>query len=213
MAKFKSEADAKSKAKAAEFQQKADVLQKSIMDSAQHIWLAGMGAFNRAQSEGTKLFERLVREGLDIEKRARSTAGDRVETVRAEVETRVGQARGRAADSWDRLEKIFEDRVAGALNRLGVPSSEDLRDLNRRVADLAGELRSRSARSGTKAAPRTSTAKATAKKRPARKSTSKTATTKASAAKSSARKAAPRKSTRKTPAKKAAAKSAASAAK
>ena len=50
---------------------------KSITESAQQIWLAGMGAFNRAQSEGSKLFETLVRDGLSLEQTARKFAGHR----------------------------------------------------------------------------------------------------------------------------------------
>jgi hypothetical protein len=38
-------------------QAQADRLGKSITESAQQIWLAGMGAFNRAQAEGAKTVE------------------------------------------------------------------------------------------------------------------------------------------------------------
>ena len=75
-------------------------------ESAQHIWLAGMGAFNRAQSEGSKLFETLVRDGLSLEQTARKFAGSRAGVVRDAVEGRVDQARERAADTWDKLETV-----------------------------------------------------------------------------------------------------------
>jgi poly(hydroxyalkanoate) granule-associated protein len=114
---------------------------KSITESAQHIWLAGMGAFNRAQSEGSKLFETLVRDGLSLEQTARKFAGSRAGVVRDAVEGRVDQARERASDTWDKLEKVFEERVQRALIKLGVPGRDDLNALTQRVERLTAELR------------------------------------------------------------------------
>jgi poly(hydroxyalkanoate) granule-associated protein len=136
MAKLKSSAKAKpASAKAAEG------APKSIMDSAQQIWLAGMGAFNRAQEEGTKLFETLVKEGSTLEQKTRKLATGKVDAVRDAVENRVGAVKERAADTWDRLEKVFEDRVQRALTRLGVPGRDDLQTLIARVDTLNAELR------------------------------------------------------------------------
>ncbi len=195
MAKFKSAAKGKSgaasapksKGPAEALQAKAEVLSRSIMDSAQHIWLAGMGAFNRAQGEGTKLFESLVKEGLNLEKRTRNIATDKVDAVRDAVESRVGQVKERAADTWDRLEKVFEDRVQRALVRLGVPGREDLQSLIQRVDQLNAELRKLGARSTAGSARKPATGK------PAARRATKPATTKAKPAKATkaAKKAAP----------------------
>ncbi|QNN69299.1 phasin family protein [Thermomonas carbonis] len=122
-------------------QDQAERLGKSITESAQQIWLAGMGAFNRAQAEGGKLFEGLVRDGLSLEQTARKLAGNRANVVRDVVEGRVGQARERAVDTWDKLEKVFEDRVQRALVKLGVPGRDDLNALTQRVERLTDELR------------------------------------------------------------------------
>lgn len=141
MAKFKKTASKKTTAKSAGSQAEAERLSKSLSESAQQIWLAGVGAFSRAQAEGTKLFEGLVKEGMGLEQTVRKFAGGRAEVVRDAVENRVGQARERATDTWDKLEKVFEDRVQRALVKLGVPSREDLNDLSDRVESLTAELR------------------------------------------------------------------------
>lgn len=145
MAKFKKTASKKTTArtasKSAGSQAEAERLSKSLSESAQQIWLAGVGAFSRAQAEGTKLFEGLVKEGMGLEQTVRKFAGGRAEVVRDAVENRVGQARERATDTWDKLEKVFEDRVQRALVKLGVPSREDLNDLSDRVETLTAELR------------------------------------------------------------------------
>ena len=158
-------------------QAQAERLSKTLSESAQQIWLAGMGAFNRAQAEGGKLFESLVRDGLSLEQTARSIAGNRANVVRDAVEGRVDQARERATDTWDKLEKVFEDRVQRALVKLGVPGRDDLNALTQRVERLTEELRKANGGSAPKApkaprkpaapkpakAPRTAAAPAAAK--------------------------------------------------
>lgn len=159
MAKLKSTARAKPSAKPAE------AATRSIMDSAQQIWHAGMGAFNRAQEEGTKLFETLVKEGSSLEQKTRRLATGKVDAVRDAVENRVGAVKERAADTWDRLEKVFEDRVQRALTRLGVPGREDLQSLIQRVDSLNAELR----KLGGKPPARQAKAKPKAKAKPTSK--------------------------------------------
>lgn len=160
---------------------------KSITESAQQIWLAGMGAFNRAQAEGGKLFESLVRDGLSLEQTARKLAGNRATVVRDVVEGHVGQARERAVDTWDKLEKVFEDRVQRALVKLGVPGRDDLNALTNRVERLTEELRRANGGSAPRAAkaPRKRVAPAVAAPARAPRKAAK-------AAKSPARRAAPK---------------------
>ena len=124
---------------AGDLQARAEHLSRSLVESAQQIWMAGVGAFNRAQGEGSKLFEALVTEGMNIEKTTRKLAGGRVDAVRDAMEGHVGAVRGRASDTWDRLEKVFEDRVQRALNRLGVPGRDDLAELTARVDALSAK--------------------------------------------------------------------------
>lgn len=159
----------------------AERLGKSITESAQQIWLAGMGAFNRAQAEGGKLFESLVRDGLSLEQTARKFTGARADMVRDAVEGTVGQARERAADTWDKLEKVFEDRVQRALVKLGVPGRDDLNALTERVERLTAELRKANATPGT-AAPAKAARKPAAKKPVVRKAPAKKAAKRATKA-------------------------------
>ncbi|HLM53567.1 MAG TPA: phasin family protein [Pseudoxanthomonas sp.] len=163
MAKLKKSARKSSAASTPNLQRQAEQLSKNLSESAQQVWLAGVGAFGRAQAEGTRLFETLVKEGLSIEQVTRKAATGKVDAVRDAVESTVGQARERASDTWDRLEKVFEDRVQRALRRLEVPSREDLAALIERVDTLTNELR----KLGATAAPREPASKKAAKSTPA----------------------------------------------
>ncbi|MDJ0657501.1 MAG: phasin family protein [Xanthomonadales bacterium] len=144
----------------------------SIKDSASQIWLAGLGAFNRAQEEGEKIFETLVKEGLNIESKTRKLTSTRVNEVRGAVEGTVSQVQATANKSWDRLENIFEKRVARAMAGLGVPTAEEIRKLTKRVEELqkaVSDLGGKPAPRARKKAAKKKATKKVAKKTAARK--------------------------------------------
>lgn len=119
----------------------AEAASHNLIGTAQQIWAAGIGALARAQGEGTDMFDALVKKGMSLEAQTRKLANGKVDVVRASVEDRVENVREKATDTWDRMEKVFEDRVQRALTRLGVPTREDLAGLNKRVEALTAELR------------------------------------------------------------------------
>lgn len=114
---------------------------KSIMESAQQIWLAGLGAFAKAQEQGGAVFDTLLKEGSNIERTTRKLASGKVDNVRGAVENGVSQVRERTQETWDRLEQVFEDRVSRALAKLGVPGKKELDDLLKRVDELNRDVR------------------------------------------------------------------------
>jgi poly(hydroxyalkanoate) granule-associated protein len=142
---------------------------KSLMESAQQIWMAGLGAFGRAQEEGGKVFEGLVREGMSLEQKTRRFATGKVDVARDAVETTVAQVKERASDTWDRLEKVFEDRVSRALGKLGVPGRDEMQALIERVEDLNRAVRSLGGAPARRAAKRPA-GKRAGKGKPAKKS-------------------------------------------
>ena len=96
-----------------------------IRESATQIWLAGLGAFSKAQQEGVKMFEALVAEGEKFQERTKTVADERLAEVRE-----------KATGTWDKLEKVFEERVARALHTLNVPTRKDIDVLSKRVHEL-----------------------------------------------------------------------------
>jgi poly(hydroxyalkanoate) granule-associated protein len=114
---------------------------KAVMDSAQQIWLAGLGAFAKAQAEGGKLFDSLVKEGTALDAKTRKFTAARVNEARGNVEATLGQVRERSQETWDKLEKVFESRVSRALGSLGIPGQADLKRLEARVDALAREVK------------------------------------------------------------------------
>jgi len=110
-----------------------------VKDSAQQIWLAGLGAFAKAQEEGSKVFETLVKEGLGMQRKTQAAATEATSKM-ASMANMAGGLGARPAGAWDKLENIFEDRVAKALGRLGMPSAQDVAALLARVEALEAQL-------------------------------------------------------------------------
>ncbi len=110
---------------------------KQVMESAQQIWLAGLGAFSKAQNEGKKVFDTLVMQGEQIEKRTRNVAEATIETAKEQASKTFQMATGK----FDKLEQVFENRVHSSLNRLGVLTSKDVEALSKQVAELSEAVR------------------------------------------------------------------------
>ena len=160
-------------------------LPAAVKDSAQQIWLAGLAAFTKAQNEGGKVFETLAKEGLSIQRKTQAAAEEKITEATSKMANMATGITSKATGQWDKLENIFEERVAKALNKLGVPSSKDVDALIARIDELnknVQQLSAKAAASAKSGAPKTAAAK------PARKSAPK-------AAKPAAKRAATRKAT------------------
>ena len=123
------------KASSAESVKKANVAD-NIMGSANEIWLAGLGAFAKAQQEGVKIFNKLVDEGKGVEQVIKQSS----QTATKEVKSTVDKVKGKATKSWDKLENIFESRVEKTLHKLDIPTSEEISALLAKVEALATEV-------------------------------------------------------------------------
>ncbi|MBA3487639.1 MAG: phasin family protein [Lysobacter sp.] len=138
----------------AEVAAQAARLSRSVSDTAQQIWLAGVGAFARAQAESTKLFEGLVNEGLNLEKSAIKFADTQADVVRGAIGSGVDAAAERAAGTWEQLEAVVEGVARRALGRLGLPDQQEVAELRQRVDSLSAELDKRNSRRPAAAAER-----------------------------------------------------------
>jgi len=112
-------------------------LSQAILDSSHKIWLAGLGAFAKAQEGGAKVFDTLVQQGESLEAKTRAAAAGTADAARDAAKAKAKEMQAMAGGTWDKLEQVFENRVARALGRLGVYSSEDVKRLTERVAPLS----------------------------------------------------------------------------
>ncbi|PWF48549.1 phasin family protein [Massilia glaciei] len=153
-------------------------LASAVRTSASQIWQAGLGAFAKAQEEGGRVFNKLVKEGTDLQKRTRMMAEDKVSEVTDTVNKVADGVSKQASGSWDKLEQVFEDRVARALGTIGVPTQKDIQALTRRVEQLSKAVSqmtgkkepvAKAAKAAPKAAAKAAPKKAAAVKAPAKK--------------------------------------------
>ena len=110
---------------------------QAVLDSSRQIWLAGLGAFARAQAEGTKVFETLVKQGESLEVKTRKAASDTAALARGAATAKVKEVQKGVGGTWDKLEQVFEKRVERALSKLGVYTQNDILRLSARVDVLS----------------------------------------------------------------------------
>jgi poly(hydroxyalkanoate) granule-associated protein len=129
-------------------------LKGKVKDSAQQIWQAGLGAFTKAQAEGAKAIETLVKDSVSIQRKTKAAAEEKISEATSKMTNMATDISSKASGQWDKLENIFEERVAKALNKLGVPSAKDVNALIARIDDLNKAVQKLSAKApAVKAAP------------------------------------------------------------
>ncbi len=113
----------------------------SLKESAQNVWLSGLGALAKAQAEGGKAFETLVQEGMLVQRKTQEETQERLTELGQRMSQATASLSTKATDQWDKLEGIFENRVAKALHQLGMPVAADLQALSERIDALEQQVR------------------------------------------------------------------------
>ena len=184
----KSSAKSTGKASAKPSAAAKSVLSSSVKDSAQQIWQAGLGAFTKAQVEGTKAYESLIKEGVSFQRKTQSAAEEKINEATQKMTSMATDISSKASGQWDKLESIFEDRVAKALNKLGVPSAKDIAVLIARIDALNASVQKLSPAKAAAKPVATPVAKAAVKKsKPAAKPAPRAAAKKSGASKAAAK--------------------------
>jgi poly(hydroxyalkanoate) granule-associated protein len=112
-------------------------ISKAVLESSHQIWLAGLGAFAKAQQGGKQVFDMLVKQGEILEAKTRSAASHTADAAREAAKAKAKEMHTMAGGTWDKLEQVFEDRVSRALSRLGVYTASDVDKLSDRVNELS----------------------------------------------------------------------------
>ena len=112
-------------------------LSQSVLKSSHQIWLAGLGAFAKAQTGGVKVFDALVKQGASLEAKTRRAAVATADAAREAAASKAKEMHAMAGGTWDKLEQVFQERVARALGQLGVYTASDVERLTMRVNELS----------------------------------------------------------------------------
>lgn len=106
---------------------------RDIRKYTHQIWLAGLGAFARAEEEGSGFFDALVEAGREVEKQTKDKTESRVEEIKERVRHHTGE-------TMEKMERAFDDRLNKALSRLGLPNKREVEELEKRVQELTQAL-------------------------------------------------------------------------
>lgn len=108
-----------------------------IKESARQIWLAGLGAYNKAEEDAGKIFDKLVKEGEELETLTRGAVEKRFKAV----EGRVEGVKEKTTSTFGKLESVFDERVSAALERLGIPNKKTIDALNKKISTLEKKIK------------------------------------------------------------------------
>ncbi|AMT86863.1 MULTISPECIES: phasin family protein [Pseudomonas] len=114
-----------------------------VKSYARKIWLAGLGAYTKVGQEGSEYFQELVAAGQTVEKKGKKAVSEKLHAANAEIDeaaTQVSSFKGRVEVQLDKVEKAFDNRVASALNRIGIPSKHDVEALSAKLDELTALL-------------------------------------------------------------------------
>ena len=111
-------------------------LPDEVTGQAREIWLAGLGALQRLEQEGDKVFETLVERGKQYEDKRRDQIEDATDTLRDQQQ----KFTERLDDATESVEKVVSDTLRSTLGQIGVPTRDEVRGLSRRVGKLSKKL-------------------------------------------------------------------------
>jgi poly(hydroxyalkanoate) granule-associated protein len=142
----------------------AKQLVANYKESTQQIWQAGLGAFAKAQAEGGKVYEALVKEGKRLQSKTQGLAQVQLTDVSTKANALKEEFLAKANGQMGKLEGIFEERVAKALKAMGVPTNQDIAALHKKIDAL--KAAKPTAKPATKAAVKPNVSPATKKAAP-----------------------------------------------
>lgn len=160
---------------------KQRVTEKKVTDQLEDAFLAGLGALSNAQKAGEKTFDSLVKQGESFRKKTTRKTESLIDEVQGAIREMSEDAQSKASGLLDqvrdksnlkKLNRAFDSRVAGAMDRLHVPSKNDVDAINKKLNKILKLLEDKPAAAPKKA--RAATKRKTAKPT-ARKTTKKTA--------------------------------------
>lgn len=159
-----------------------------VEEYSRKIWLAGLGVYSKVDTDGSKLFDSLVKEGEKAEKLTKAAAP---KSTKSSARSKVEDVKDLALGKWGELEEAFDKRLSKAISRLGVPSRDEVKALHAKVEALTKHIEKLTAAAAKVAATKTPVASKPAVKasaKPAAKAVAKPAAKVPVAAKPAAKK-------------------------
>lgn len=147
-------------------------------DQLESAFMAGLGALSGAQKKGAETFDSLVKEGEKFRKKATSRTESLIDDVQEAIRDMADDAQSKATglldqvrgkSRLDKLQTAFDTRVADAMDRLNVPSKNDIDAINKKLNKIIRLLDEQGKPAAKKTTRKRTTKKPATKKKAARK--------------------------------------------
>ena len=155
-------------------QSDTEVRMNELAEQLESAFVAGLGALSDARKEGAKRFDALVKEGEKFRKKTTSRTESLIDDVQDAIRDMADDAQSKASglldqvrdkSRLDKLQTAFDTRVADTMDRLNVPSKNDIDAINKKLNKIIRLLNEQ----GKPAAKKKTASKRTTKKPAARK--------------------------------------------
>jgi poly(hydroxyalkanoate) granule-associated protein len=126
----------------ADTKRKAKERVSELTQQLDNVFLAGLGAMANAQKMGTETFDALVKDGKKFRKEVSKKTEDLIDDVQGSLREAGDDAQERAEGLLDKvrggsrigkLQSAFDKRVADTMDRMNVPSKNDIDKINRKL--------------------------------------------------------------------------------
>jgi poly(hydroxyalkanoate) granule-associated protein len=164
-------------------QKAGDRRANDIAEQFEHVFMAGLGALSDAQKKGAQTFDSLVKEGEKFRKKTTSKTESLIDDVQDAIRDMADDAQSKATglidqvrdkSRLDKLQSAFDTRVADAMDRINVPSKNDIDAINKKLDRIIRLLQEDSKPAAKKATARKRATKKPAAKKKATKTVKKT---------------------------------------
>lgn len=116
--------------------------EESIVDAANKIWMAGLGALRTAEDKGTKIFKSLVEKGEDFQSERIKSSQKQIDKIGEIVRGGVGSVKGKLDDItfqkegiWDKLK--LEEAFTSVMKTFGVATKKEIDILKKKIDVLS----------------------------------------------------------------------------
>lgn len=117
-----------------------NAIRESLTENAREVWLAGLGALASVEEEGNKLFDQLVKKGTEFEKKGEEKINSTYKEIRGKIEKNVKKVGDAVNEQVDKVTESFEGNVAKVLEKVGVPTFGEVKDLISKVEGLTKKV-------------------------------------------------------------------------
>lgn len=118
---------------------------EDVVDAANKIWKAGIGALRTAEEEGSRIFRTLIEKGEDFQAATKKGSEKQIEKMSKIIKGGVGSVKGKIDDITDQKETLWEvlkleDAFRSVMKTFGVATHKEIDMLKKKIDAISKSI-------------------------------------------------------------------------